>query len=97
MHFLFKSNHRWIKKFKANGKNLLSNSSGHGFPNPVSKKFRLIKSIWAISILNSICGCFIFIFTGLFEYFQYDFITNIKNRYEYSLDYPSVLSEVNLT
>ena len=69
---------------------MFAESSAHGIPNLVSNKTLIIKLIWIVSILASICGCAWFISSSVSEYFQYDVITNIKIQKVYSMEFPAV-------
>ena len=68
----------------------LSSILGNGFKDLMNYKFNIMGFLWLIFFILSIGGCFYLISKSIIDYRNYDFITNIKIKYETMVDFPAV-------
>lgn len=71
-------------------KELLVSTTAHGIPKIVQSKNIIIKLMWIICTILSICACAYFLFKSLTNYFNYEVVTNINIYREEKSDFPTV-------
>jgi hypothetical protein len=65
-------------------------SKTHGFDRLVISRTLLLKLVWLISLLVSICLCSFLISKSVAEYFQYEVKTKLREVYADTVPFPSV-------
>ena len=79
-----------IKDFKERIKQLFLYSSAHGLPRMIRTDIILIKIIWLIVLICSICLGLYFISSSIEDYYKYDVNTKIDVINEKISDFPSI-------
>ena len=69
---------------------LLLESSIHGIPNIIRAKRLLFKLIWLLILSLFVSTCFYFVLKSIFEYLNFETITNYETVYEQSSEFPTI-------
>lgn len=77
----------------------LSATTFHGIPHLCREKIIILKVIWILFILTSICACAYFVTKTTLNYLNHDIVTNVNVIYELQSQFPavSVCSSIGFT
>jgi hypothetical protein len=53
-------------------------TTGHGLPRIISIENRVLKVLWLLAILASVCGCSYMFFDGIRNFLEWNVVTSIK-------------------